>query len=185
MNRRTLPALMILAASAFCARPAFADDYKVDAVHSAVSFKVGHLGISWIHGRFNQVSGEFTVDGNNSSFALTIKADSVDTGNSKRDGHLKSPDFFNVKQFPLITFKSTAVKAIEGGYEVSGDLTLHGKTNAVTMKLLGGKTAKVFGERIGFSTELSLKRTDYGMDQLVPAAGDEVRIDISMEGVKK
>src|SRR5438445_11716893 len=107
MYRRILPALIVLAAAAFSAKTADADDYKIDGVHSSVSFKVGHLGISWIHGRFNQVSGEFTVDGNNSSFGLTIKADSVDTGNSKRDGHLKSPDFFNVKQFPLITFKST------------------------------------------------------------------------------
>jgi polyisoprenoid-binding protein YceI len=185
MSRRILAVLIILAAGSFSTRAAFADDYKVDPVHSAVSFKVGHLGISWIHGRFNDASGEFTVDGNNSSFGLTIKADSVDTGNAKRDGHLKSPDFFNVKQFPLITFKSTGVKAIEGGYEVTGDLTMHGKTNSITMKLLGGKTAKLYGDRIGFSTTLSLNRTDYGMTQLVPAAGDEVRIDISLEGVKK
>ncbi len=163
-----------------------ADDYNLDAVHSSVSFKVGHLGISWIHGRFNQVSGAFTIDGNNSSFNLTIKADSVDTANPKRDGHLKGPDFFNVKQFPLITFKSTAVKAIDGGYEVSGDLSMHGKSNPITMKLLGGKTANFFGKTvIGFSTQLSLKRTDYGMDRLVGPAGDEVRIDISMEGMKK
>ncbi len=162
-----------------------ADDSKVDAVHSSVSFKVGHLGISWIHGRFNQISGDFTVDGDKSSFALMIKADSVDTGNPKRDGHLKSPDFFNVKQFPLITFKSTSVKKADDGYEVTGDLTLHGKTNPITMKLTGGKTAKIFGERIGFSTILSLKRTEYGMTRMVPAAGDEVRIDISLEGIKK
>jgi polyisoprenoid-binding protein YceI len=184
MHRRILPALIVLAA-AFSAKTAAADDYKVDAVHSAVSFKVGHLDISWIHGRFNQVSGQFTIDGNNSSFGLTIKADSVDTGNPKRDGHLKSPDFFNVKQFPQITFKSTAVKAIDDGYEVTGDLTMHGKTNPITMKLAGGKTAKFGGQRIGFGTQLSLKRTDYGMTRLVPAAGDEVRIDISLEGLKQ
>jgi polyisoprenoid-binding protein YceI len=185
MHRTILPALLVLTA-AFSAKTAVADDYKVDGVHSSVSFKVGHLGISWIHGRFNQVSGEFTIDGNNSSFGLTIKADSVDTGIPKRDGHLKSPDFFNVKQFPLITFKSTAVKMVDDGYDVTGDLTMHGKTNAITMKLTGGKTLEFMGRQlIGFSTQLSLKRTDYGMTKLVPAAGDEVRIDISLEGLKK
>jgi polyisoprenoid-binding protein YceI len=185
MSRRILAALIVLGAGTLSTSTACADDYNIDPVHSAVSFKVGHLGISWIHGRFNQLSGEFTVDGNNSSFSMSIKADSVDTGNGKRDGHLKSPDFFNVKQFPAITFKSTGVKAIEGGYEVTGDLTMHGKTNSITMKLLGGKTAKFGGERIGFSTTLSLNRTDYGMTQLVPAAGDEVRIEVSLEGLKK
>jgi polyisoprenoid-binding protein YceI len=184
MHSRILSVLVVLAAS-FCANSARADDYKVDGIHSSVSFKVGHLGISWIHGRFNKISGEFTVDGNNSSFGLTINADSVDTGVAKRDGHLKSPDFFNVKQFPLITFKSTSVKMIDEGYEVTGDLTMHGKTNPITMKLTGGKTADFGGQRIGFSTTLSLKRTDYGMTNSVPAAGDEVRIDISLEGVKK
>jgi polyisoprenoid-binding protein YceI len=185
MHRRILPALIVLAA-AFSAKTAVADDYKVDPVHSAVSFKVGHLGIGWIHGRFNKVSGEFTIDGNSSSFGLTIKADSVDTGNVGRDGHLKSPDFFNAKQFPLITFKSTAVKKIDDGYEVVGDLTMHGKTNSITMNLTGGKTIDFKGKQlVGFSTQLSLKRTDYGMTRLVPAAGDEVRIDISLEGMKK
>jgi polyisoprenoid-binding protein YceI len=184
MHRRVLVAV-VLVVSGFSVRTASADDYKVDPLHTSVSFKVGHLGISWIHGRFNQVSGEFTVDGNNSSFGLKIKADSVDTGIAKRDGHLKSPDFFDVKQFPLITFKSTAVKMIDDGYEVTGDLTMHGKTNSITMKLTGGKTANFGGQRIGFSTVLSLKRADYGMTRLAPAAGDEVRIDISMEGTKK
>jgi polyisoprenoid-binding protein YceI len=185
MKCRMLIAVMVLGAGWFTGATR-ADDYKIDAVHSSVSFKVGHLGISWIHGRFNQVEGAFTIDGNSSSFGLTIKADSVDTGVAKRDGHLKGPDFFNAKQFPLITFKSTAVKAMDGGYEVSGDLTMHGKTNPITLKLLGGKTAKFFGtQHIGFSTQLSLKRSDYGMDRLIPAAGDEVRIDISLEGMKK
>ncbi len=164
-----------------------ADDYILDAVHSAVTFKVGHLGVGWIHVRFNQVSGSFTIAGNQSAFTLSIKADSIDTGIAKRDGHLRSGDFFNVKQFPLITFKSTAVKAVAGGYEVSGDLNLHGVSKSITMTLMGGKTAQFppGTQRTGFTTQLSLKRTDYGMDRLVGPAGDEVRIDISFEGVKK
>ncbi len=167
-----------------------ADKYVVDADHTSVSFQVGHLGISMIHGRFNEVAGEFTLDSASpaaSSFSMTIRTASVDTGNKKRDDHLRSPDFFNVKQFPTITFKSTSVKPAGEGYEVAGDFTLHGVTRPITFALKGGKTADFpkGTQRIGFSTELALKRTDYGMDRLVGPAGDEVKVLISFEGVKK
>src|SRR5262249_20521453 len=97
-----------------------ADDYELDTMHAGVNFKVSHLGLSWIYGRFNDFSGSFTLDpadATKCSFSLDIKATSVDTNNKKRDDHLRSPDFFNVKQYPNITFKSTAVKAIKDGYE--------------------------------------------------------------------
>jgi polyisoprenoid-binding protein YceI len=169
--------------------PARADDYALDEMHTAANFKISHLGLSWTYGRFDDLSGSFTIDADagKSAFALTIKTDSIDTNNKKRDDHLRSPDFFNVKQFPAITFKSTSVKAAEGGYEVTGDLTLHGVTKSVTFPLKGGKTAE-FPKgtvRTGYSTELVLKRSDYGMDKLAPAVGDEVYIAISFEGTKK
>jgi polyisoprenoid-binding protein YceI len=91
------------------------------------------------------VSGAFTVDGGNtagSSFALTIKADTIDTANGKRDDHLRSPDFFDVKQFPTIAFKSTSVKPTEEGFEVTGDLTIHGVTKSITFPLKGGRKAQ-------------------------------------------
>ena len=113
-------------------------------MHSSVTFKISHLGLSWVHGRFDDVAGNFTIDPNDpgkDSFDLTIKAQSVDTNNQKRDEHLRSPDFFNVKQFPLLTFKSTAVKATDSGLEVTGDVTMHGVTKPVTFPLVGGRTA--------------------------------------------
>ncbi len=167
-----------------------ADTYTVDAVHSGAVFKISHVGVGWIFGRFNQLEGSFVIDKDEpakSSFALTIKADSVDTGNAKRDNHLKSPDFFNAKQFPLITFKSTAVKAISEGYEVTGDLSLHGVSKSITFALKGGKEAQ-FPQgvyRTGFATDLVLKRTDFGMDRMVGPAGDEVHVMVALEGVKK
>src|SRR5947209_1935708 len=89
-------------------RPARADEYALDPAHTGVEFKISHLGLSWTCGRFNDVSGTCTLDPTapaKSAFALTVKADSLDTNNQKRDEHLRSPDFFNAKQFPAITFK--------------------------------------------------------------------------------
>jgi polyisoprenoid-binding protein YceI len=163
------------------------DDYSVDAVHSSATFKIGHLGISWIHGRFNDLSGNFSVADKGGSFNFTVKADSIDTGVAKRDAHLKSPDFFNVKQFPTITFKSTSVKAGERGLAVTGDLTMHGVTKSISFTLKGGKTAQFPPgvNRTGYTTDLTLKRSDFGMDRLVGPVGDEVLISFSFEGVKK
>src|SRR5262249_35008398 len=119
-----------------------ADDYAVDAMHAGVNFKISHFGLCWIHGRFDEFSGNFTLDADDPSkcsFSMTIKADSIDTNNKKRDDHLRSPDFLNAKQYPAITFKSTAVQAIKDGYQVTGDFTLHGETKSVTFPLMGGR----------------------------------------------
>jgi polyisoprenoid-binding protein YceI len=167
-----------------------ADVYDYDAVHSSVSFKARHLDISWIHGRFNEVSGKFSLDRENpakSTFALTINADSVDTGNKQRDEHLRQPDYFDTKQFPTIDFKSTKVTATDGGYEVTGDLTMHGVTKKVTFLMRGGQEKEFKGtKRVGFSTELSLKRSDFGFDKnAIGPIGDEALILIDCEGMRK
>ena len=167
-----------------------ADEYAYDLVHSSVGFKARHLDISWIHGRFNEVDGKFSLDRENpakSKFELTIKADSVDTANKARDEHLRQPDYFDTKQFPTIEFKSTSTKAVEGGYEVTGDFTMHGKTKKITFVLKGGKEIEFKGmKRVGFSTELSLKRSDFGFDKnAIGPIGDEALIYIDCEGVRK
>lgn len=167
-----------------------ADEYAYDLVHSSVSFKARHLDISWIHGRFNEVAGKFSLDREDpskSTFSLTIKTDSVDTANQARDEHLRQPDYFDTKQFPTIEFKSTSTKAIEGGYEVTGDFTMHGTTKQITLVLMGGKEhdfKKV--KRVAFSTELSLKRSDYGFDKsAIGPIGDKALIMIDCEGVRE
>jgi polyisoprenoid-binding protein YceI len=186
----SVAALAVLLLSFAAASPArAADDYTLDAMHAGVNFKISHLGLSWTYGRFNDVSGAFTIDesADKCAFSLTLKTDSVDTGNKKRDEHLKAPDFFNAKQYPTITFKSTSVKAAKGGYEVTGDLTLHGKSKSVTFTLVGGRKAELPKgvHRTGFSTELVIKRSDFGMDKMTDAIGDEVYVSISFEGTKK
>jgi polyisoprenoid-binding protein YceI len=167
-----------------------ADEYAYDLVHSSVSFKARHLDISWIHGRFNEVDGKFSLDRQDptkSTFSLTIKADSVDTANAARDEHLRQPDYFDTKQFPTIEFRSTRVKAIEGGYEVTGNFTMHGTTKEITITLMGGKEIESRGvKRVGFSTELKLKRSDYGFDKnAIGPIGDEAIIIIDCEGMSK
>jgi len=190
MRIRSL-ALALASALGFAALPlALADDYDVDGMHSGVTFQISHLGLSWIHGRFNEYSGSFsidTIDPAKSSFSFSIKPESVDTANSKRDEHLRSPDFFNVKQFPSISFKSTSVKPLKDGFEVTGDLSLHGATRPLTFILKGGRTAE-FPKgvmRTGYSSEFMIKRSDFGMGNMTGAIGDDVYVAISFEGVKK
>jgi len=168
-----------------------ADEFTIDPVHSGVYFKILHLGLSNVFGRFNEFSGTFTIDPDDAgkcAFAMNIKTNSVDTNNGARDNHLRSPDFFNVKQFPAIDFRSTSVKAVNGGYEVTGNLTMHGETKPITFTLMGGKKAELKGvTRTGYSTELVLKRTDFGVGANIPPAalGEEVHIAIGIEGTKK
>ncbi|NND96464.1 MAG: YceI family protein [Pirellulaceae bacterium] len=183
----------ILLGALFCAShqsASAADDYEYDLVHSSVSFKARHLDISWIHGRFNDVSGMFSIDRDDpsrSTFALTIQADSVDTANEARDKHLRQPDYFDTKQYPTIEFKSTSVKPIDGGFEVTGDFTMHGTTKEITLTLMGGKE-HVFKDvkRVAFSTEYAVKRSDYGFDKnAIGPIGDKALIMIDCEGVRK
>lgn len=168
-----------------------ADEYTYDPVHSSVSFKARHLDISWIHGRFNEVEGKFALDRENpakSWFELVIKADSVDTANKARDEHLRQPDYFDTKQFPTLEFKSTAVKAVAGGYEVTGDFKMHGVTKKVTINVQGGKeiTDARMVKRVGFATEFKLKRSDFNFDpKAIGPIGDEAIIIIDFEGTRK
>lgn len=166
-----------------------ADEYALDPAHTGFTFKIQHLGVSWTYGRFNACEGSFRIDPNpaNVAFTLQIKTDSIDTGNQQRDDHLRSPDWFNSKQFPLITFKSTAVKPVTDGYEVAGDLTLHGVTKPVVLTLDGGGKAE-FPQgvrRTGFTTNVVLKRSEFGMKTMVGPVGDDVYLSISFEGIKK
>lgn len=186
IRRLGLAALIVAVGSTALA----ADAYTVDPVHSSVSFMISHAGISNIHGRFDDVAGKFTIDKadpTKSSFELSIKTESVDTNNKMRDDHLRSPDFFNAKQFPTLTFQSTSVKKVEGGYDVTGDLTLHGVKKTVTFTLKGGDKTVEFPkgkERIGFGTELKIKRSDFDMKNSLDVLGDEVHILIGVEAVK-
>ena len=167
-----------------------ADAFQVDTVHSSVIFRVKHMNASYAYGRFNDVTGKFLIDEadpSKSVFDLTINAESIDTANAKRDLHLKGPDFFNAKQFPTITFKSKAVAKTATGYNVAGDLTLHGVTKSVTFKLgvTGSGKGMKAEELSGVEATAVLKRSDFGMTYMVGPVGDEVTVTAALEGSRK
>lgn len=167
-------------------------DFTVDPVHSSLIFKINHMGVANFYGRFNSVNGEYTLDEAdpaNSRFTFTVKADSVDTANQRRDGHLKSADFFNVAEYPDISFKSTRVKkAGENQLKVTGDLSLHGQTKPVTadVKLFPTKETQQ-GVKSGLESTFTIKRSDFGMNYGVSqgALGDEVTITVAIEAARK
>jgi polyisoprenoid-binding protein YceI len=169
---------------------AYADTFKIDPVHSSIVFSIKHLGVTDFYGRFNDVSGQVVFDKADpakSSVELTIPVESIDTHFAKRDQHLKSPDFFNAKQFPAIVFKSKSVEGSGENYKVSGDLNLHGVTKPLTLDIKRGPDGKgPEGEiRGGGETQFAIKRSDFGMNFMQGALGDEVTVFLSLEGVKQ
>lgn len=191
MNRRTamwaaLGALMLLSGAASAA-----EKYDIDASHSSVVFRIKHLDVTWFYGRFNDIKGAVTIDKDKpdaGAVSVEIAARSVDTGNKKRDDHLRGPDFFNVKQFPKLSFKSTSVKAAgDDELEVTGDLTCHGVTKPITIRLVKtGEGKSPFGDfRAGWETKFTIQRSEFGITYSPKALSDEVELIVSIEGVRK
>lgn len=168
-----------------------ADTYDVDKEHASVVFKVRHLGMSDTWGRFNDVAGTLVIDDQDpskSTFSIVIKTESVDTGNERRDRHLRNADFFDAGQFPEITFRSKTVRRPEpSAWEVAGDLSLHGVTKPVTLRINKiGQGQDPWGKtRIGGELTLTIKRSEFGMTNMQQAVGDEVTLFVSLEGIKK
>ena len=174
------------------AMPAAAGDaYNVDSDHTYLLFRVKHLGIGYSYGRFSKPTGTFTFDEAKDTIGaidMQILATNVDTDVEKRDNHLKSPDFFDAKKFPMISFKGTSFKKIaENTYEIIGDITLLGKTRPVSLKAIQTGAAKdPWGKyRRAFEAEFTIKRSDFGMDFLMNVAADEVELTVSVEGIRQ
>lgn len=186
---RTVLAVLALAAAAL---PLAAQDtYKIDPVHSEVSFKVRHA-LAKVSGRFAKFSGTIKVDTadiTKSSVEVSIEAASINTDNEGRDKHLKGADFFDVEKFPTITFKSTSVKEVaKGKLEVTGAFTMHGVTKTITFPIANAGTQpgmKPGTVLAGFvDGALTLNRSDYGVKYGIPLVGDEVAISLNVEAGK-
>ena len=164
--------------------------FKFDPVHSTIAFKVGHM-LGSAKGRFTKFSGSIEVDREHpekSSVVATIQAASIDTAIAKRDEHLRSADFFNVEQYPEITFKSRRVKQTGANTgEIAGDFSMHGVTRAITLnvQLLGTPESAAKNPTTRWRvTTAPLKRSDFGIGKGATGAsmiGDEVAIDIQIE----
>jgi polyisoprenoid-binding protein YceI len=182
--------LVVALIGAFVLSANAADTFKVDPVHSSVVFSVQHLGVTNFYGRFNDISGTVVFDKDNpskSSVELSVPVESLDTHNAKRDQSLKSPDYFDAKQFPTLTFKSTKVEGSGEMLKVSGDFTVHGVTKPLTVDFKkGGEGKGLQGEmRSGGETRFTIKRSDFGMNFMQGAIGDEVTVILSLEGIKQ
>src|SRR4051812_10995970 len=190
MNKLAL--LVLLGVAVGLAAPAdAAETYKADPVHSSAVFRAHHAGAGYVWGRFNDPAGTMVMDEADpakSTFSVEIQANNVDTGNPQRDAHLKSPDFFNAKQYPTIKFKSTSVKTGEGPnmLAVSGDLTIHGVTKSITIpvELTGTGEFPPGVKRAGVEATLNVKLTDYEIKGMPGALSDDVKVIVSLEGMK-
>lgn len=184
--------MFALAVVAFTTRPAgAADTFNLDSVHSALVFKVKHLNVSYSWGMLNSPTGRIvwdSADPTRSTFEISAKVENIHTANAKRDNHLRSPDFFDGRQFPNITFKSTAVKpAGENKYEVSGDLTIRGNTRPITVTLehFGTVTGPQGRVKTGFDGSFTINRQDFGVSYMPEGIGNEVTIFVALEADKQ
>jgi polyisoprenoid-binding protein YceI len=184
---------MTVTESAATSLPA-AGTWVIDQSHSTVGFTIRHMMVSKVRGRFGAFEGSITVsdDPLASSVQATIDANSIDTRDVKRDEHLRSADFFDVEQFPTLTFQSRSLKEDgEGGYVLSGDLTIRGVTRPVDLDLLvvGVSRDPWGGTRAGFEASTEISRKDFGLEWNLAldtggvVLGDKVRIDLDVEAV--
>lgn len=167
-----------------------ADSYTVDPAHTFPLFSVSHFGYSTMHGRFDRSSGKVTLDRatRKGTIDITIDAASVSTGFAKRDEHLKSPDFFNVAEFPSITYQSDSMN-FNGDTPVSatGKLTLLGVTKPVTLHIDAfkcGANPMNHKQECGAAATAQIKRSDFGMKSFLPGVGDDIKLEFEIEAYK-
>lgn len=168
--------------------------WTIDPAHSGVEFSIRHLGVSTVRGSFSGVTGVVVWDEKNvgtSKVDAIIDAKTVNTGQAKRDEHLKSPDFFDVEKYPTLVFHSTSVKrTAEGKLQIIGDLKLGGQTKPVTLDVDGpAAPQKGMGGKLvsGFSASGTITRTDFNFGQkyAAPMLSDEVKFTIDLEVSKQ
>ncbi|WP_404387573.1 YceI family protein [Humibacillus xanthopallidus] len=143
-------------------------DYAIDPSHTRIGFSARHAMVTKVRGHFDQFEGNAHVDTTtpaNSSVNVTIEAASVTTGNEQRDGHLKTPDFFDIANYPQITFVSTSVERDGSEWDITGDLTINGVTKSVTIPFEETGSAKdPFGNtRVGFEGDVTIDRTEWNL----------------------
>jgi polyisoprenoid-binding protein YceI len=183
-------ALLVAAGLTATAASAQTSTWKIDPAHSGVEFRILHMGVSHVNGALHGVTGVVHLDDKNithSSVEASIDATSVNTDEPKRDEHLKTAEFFNVAQYPTLTFKSTKLFKEDGKLKLTGDLTLAGVTKPITLTLDGPAAPQVNpmskATISGFSASGTLSRKDFNFGQKysAPILGDDVTFTIDIE----
>ena len=189
---------LILSAALTLSSLSFASTWDIDTAHAAANFSVKHLTISTVNGTLGDVTGKVEVDDKDvtkSKIEASVDMKGINTKQSKRDDHLRSPDFFDVEKFPAVIFKSTKIEKGEGSkLKITGDLTMHGVTKPVVLD--GELTAEVANpfsaaKTRGFSGSTTINRKDFGLtwnkalESGGVIVGEEVKVSIEAEVVKK
>jgi polyisoprenoid-binding protein YceI len=177
--------------------PGTVTTWKLDPAHSLAEFKVKHMMISHVKGRFNGLSGTLSLDETDqtrSRVEASIEVATIKTGDEQRDGHLKSGEFFDAEKFPAITFRSSNIERNGGAdYLVTGEFSLHGVTKAVTFEVedLSQPSKDPWGnQRIGLSATARINRMDFGLSWNSALetggllVGEEVTISLEVQFIK-
>lgn len=169
--------------------------WNLDMSHSEIGFTVRHAGISKVRGRFTDAWAEARVGDSlaDSSLHATVKTASFDSGDANRDGHVKGPDFFDVEEYPEMTFRATSVEGDGEDYTLTGDLTIRGITKPVELEVeFTGVAVDPFGAtRAGFSAECEISRKEFGLTWNAPLetggllVSDKVKINVEAALVKQ
>ena len=177
---------LLLAVLSVCGSALAADEFKIDPVHSSVNFSVTHMSVSTVNGRFTDFEGKIIFDDKDatkSSVSVKIKAGSINTDNSSRDGDLKSAKYFDVEKFPELTFQSKSVEKKGDGYVAHGTLTIHGVAKDIDLPFeLKGPVDSKNGKIMGAHAGVTINRQDFGITN-APAAmiGNDIKIDLNVE----
>jgi polyisoprenoid-binding protein YceI len=170
-----------------------AGTWTIDPVHSEVGFSVRHMMVSKVRGKFGKFSGELVTAENPAESSVTAQIDlsSIDTGAEQRDAHLRSPDFFDTENHPVMTYRSTAIRAKADGYVIDGELSLKGVTKNVPLELeINGFGPDPYGgTRAGFTGKAEINRQDFGVNWNAAletggvVVSDKVSIHLEIEAV--
>jgi polyisoprenoid-binding protein YceI len=170
-----------------------AGTFTIDPGHSDVAFTVRHMMVSKVRGHFARFQGQVVLapDPLASSVAATVDLTSIDTNNPQRDNDLRSANFFEIDEYPTMTYRSTGIRHSEDGFDVDGELTVHGVTRPVTLALdINGFTRDPYGNtRAGFSATTEVNRNDFGIVFNIPmdgggvVIGDRIQIFIEIEAI--
>lgn len=183
-------ALSLMALPLACSQAA---DYVIDTkgTHAAINFKIPHLGFSWLTGRFNKFSGNFSYDPEEpekARISLTIDTASIDSNHAERDKHLRNKDFLHAQQFPKASFVSTSYEEnSDGSGSLTGNLTLRGVTKPITISVqkVGAGHDPWGGYRQGFSGTTKLTLKDFGINFNLGKASREVELELYIEGIRQ